>query len=79
MIANRSDRNAQHNNFLPPPWFFRSQDINLAPHRASEIVLIKTIFDSKRDAAGDDTSSGYSSFTPTTVSLTLNGSDFSRN
>ena len=34
--------------------YFRSQDINLAPRRVSVIVLLKAVFDSKRDAAGDD-------------------------
>ena len=36
--------------------YFRSQDINLAPLRASEMVLLNSSFDSKRDAAGDDSS-----------------------
>ena len=35
---------------------FRSQDINLAPLRASEIVLLNSSFESKRDAADDDAS-----------------------
>ena len=56
--------------------YFRSQGINLAPLRESEIVLLNRSFDSKRDAAGDDASSGYSSLSPTTVSLTMYGSNF---
>ena len=56
---------------------FRSQDINIAPCRASEIVPLKSSSDPKRDASEDDTSSGYSSLSPPTVSLTLYGSDFS--
>ena len=55
----------------------RSQDINLAPLRASEIVLLNSIFDSKRGDAGEDASSGYSSLSTPTGSLTLYGSDFS--
>ena len=57
--------------------YFRSQDINLAPLRASEIVLLNSIFYSKRDAAGDDVSSGYSSLSSPTVSMNLYGSYFS--
>ena len=34
--------------------YFRSQDINLAPRREYESVLLKSIFDSKIDAAGND-------------------------
>ena len=34
--------------------YFRSQDINLAPLRASEIVLLNRILKSKRDGAGDN-------------------------
>ena len=55
---------------------FRLQDINLAHHRASGIVILKVNFYSKRDDIGDDTSSGYSILYPTTVILTLYGSDF---
>ena len=36
--------------------YFRSQDINLAPLRASEMVHSNISFDSKRDAAVDDAS-----------------------
>ena len=57
--------------------YFSSQDINLAPLRASEILLFNISFDSKIDAASDDASSGYSSLSPPTVSLTLYGSSFS--
>ena len=57
--------------------YFRSQDINLSPRRASEIVLLNSNSDSQRDASGDDASSGYSSLSPPTVNLTLYGSDFS--
>ena len=57
--------------------YFRSQEINIEPHHASKIVLLTIIFDSKRDAAGDDAPSEYSSLSPPTVSLTLYGSDFS--
>ena len=56
---------------------FISHDKNLAPLCASEIVLLNSSFYSNRDAAGDDTSHGYSNLSPPTVSLTLNGSDFS--
>ena len=56
---------------------FRSQDINLPPLRASEIVLLNKSFESIRDDAGDDTSLGYSSLSSPTVSLTLYGFDFS--
>ena len=57
--------------------YFRSQDINIAPCRASEIVLFKSTFDSKRDAPGNDASSGcFSLYTPT-VSLTRYVSYFS--
>ena len=58
--------------------YFRSQEINIEPHHASKIVLLTIIFDSKRDAAGDDAPSEYSSLSPPTVSLTLYGSDFRR-
>ena len=34
---------------------FRSQDINLAPLCASEMVLLNSVFDYKRDAAVNDT------------------------
>ena len=54
--------------------YFRSQEINIEPHHASKIVLLKIIFDSKRDAAGDDASSGYYSLSPPTVILNLYGS-----
>ena len=57
--------------------YFRSQDINLAPLCASEIVLLNISFDSERDAAADDAPSGYSSLSPPTVNLTLYGSGFS--
>ena len=57
--------------------YFISQNINLAPQRASEIVLLKSSFDSKRDSAGDDASLGYSNLYPHTVNMTLNGYDFS--
>ena len=57
--------------------YFRSQDINIAPRRASEIVLFKSSFYSKRDASGDDSSSGYSILSPLTINLTLYGSGFS--
>ena len=39
--------------------YFRSQDINIAPLREYESVLLNGSFDSKRDSAGDDASSGY--------------------
>ena len=57
--------------------YFRSQDINISPLHASKIVLLNNIIDSKRDAAGDDASSGCSSLSPPTVSMNLYGSDFS--
>ena len=57
--------------------YFGSQNINLAPWRASEIFLLNSRFDSKRDAAGDDESSWYLSIYPPTVNLTLYGSDSS--
>ena len=56
---------------------FRSQDINLAPLRVSEMVLLNSSFYSKRDDAGDDASPGYSSLSPPTVILMLYGYDFS--
>ena len=56
---------------------FSSQDINLAPLRASEMVLLNSSFDPKRDASGDNASSGYSSLSPPTFNLTLYGYDFS--
>ena len=55
---------------------FRSQDINLIPLCASEMVLLNSSFDSKIDAAGDDASLGYSSLSPPTINLNLYGSDF---
>ena len=58
-------------------YYFWSQDINLAGRRASEILLLQIIFDSKRDAAGNDALSEYYSLCPPTVSMTLYGSDFS--
>ena len=39
--------------------YFRSQDINIAPLREYKSVLLNGSFDSKRDSAGDDASSGY--------------------
>ena len=54
------------------------KDINLAPMRASEMVLLNSGFYCKRDAAGDDASSGYSSLSPPTVKLNIYGSYFSR-
>ena len=62
---------------FPIKRYFRSQDINIAPLSASEILILNRIFYSKRDASGDDASSGYSSLSPPTVSLTLYGSGFS--
>ena len=56
---------------------FSSQDINIAPLPTSEIVLLNRSFDSKRDAAGDDTSSGYSIMSPPTFNMNLYGYDFS--
>ena len=56
--------------------YFRSQDITLAPLRESNIVILNSSFGSKRDAAGDDASLGYSSLSPPTVSLNRYGSDF---
>ena len=56
---------------------FRSQEINLAPRRSSEIVLLKSTFYSKRDAAGYDASSVYYNLYPPIVNINLNGSDFS--
>ena len=55
---------------------FRSQDRNLAPRRASEIMLLNSSFYSKRDADGDDASSGCSILFPPTVNLTLYGPYF---
>ena len=55
---------------------FRSQDIKIAPLRASEIVLLNRSFEYKRDGAGGDASSGYSSLSPPTVNLTLYSSYF---
>ena len=57
--------------------YFRSQDINLAPQRASGIMVLKSSFDSKRDAAGDNASSGYSNISFPTVNMALNVFDFS--
>ena len=57
--------------------FFGSQDINLAPRHASEIVLLKSSLDSKRYAAVYDASSGYYNLSTPTVNLTLNSSYFS--
>ena len=62
---------------VPKKKSFRSQDINLAPWRASKIVLLNSIFDSKMDSTDDDASSVYSSLYPPNVNLTLYGSDFS--
>ena len=56
---------------------FRSQDINIAPLRVSEMVILNSGFYSKKDAAGDGASSGYSSLLPPTVNLNQYGSDFS--
>ena len=56
---------------------FRSQDINLAPWRASEILIMNSSFYSKGGASGDNASSGYSSLSPPTANMTLYGSDFS--
>ena len=57
--------------------YFRSQEINLPTMRASEMVVLNSNFESKRDAAGDNASSWYSSLSPRTVNLVRNGSDFS--
>ena len=57
--------------------YLRSQVINLVPLHASEMVLLNSSFDFKRDSAGDDASSGYSSMLPPTVNLTRYGFDFS--
>ena len=62
---------------VPQNKSLRSHNINLVPWRAYEIVLLKSIFDSKIDAAGDDTSSSYYNMSPPTDNMTLNGSDFS--
>ena len=62
---------------FPKKTYFRSQDINPAPRRASEIVLLNSSFYSKRDAADDDASSGYSSLSPPTDNLNLYRSYFS--
>ena len=56
---------------------FRSQEINLAPLRAYEMVLLNSSFYSKRDAVGDDESSGYLILPSPTVNLNMYGSDFS--
>ena len=55
---------------------FRSQYINISRHLAYEIVLLKSIFDSKRVTASDDALLEYSSLSPPTVNLTLNGYGF---
>ena len=57
--------------------YFSSQDINLAPRHVSETALLKIIFDSKRDSAVNDASSGYYGLSPPTVIITMYGSDFS--
>ena len=57
--------------------YFRSQDNNIAPLRASEIVILNNSFYFRRDSAGDDESSGYSSLSPSTVFMNLYGSYFS--
>ena len=56
---------------------FSSQDINLAPLHASEMVLLNSSSNSKRDAVGDDEPSGYLSLSLPTVNMTLYVSDFS--
>ena len=58
---------------------FRPQYINLAPLRASEIVLLNSSFYFKRDYAGDYASSVYSSMSPPTFILTLYGYYYSGN
>ena len=45
--------------------------------RVSEMLILNSSFDSKRDAAGDDASLGYSSMLPPTVNLNMYGSDCS--
>ena len=55
---------------------FRSQEINLSPRRASEIVPLKSSFYPKGDASGNDTSYGYSSLSPPTMNIIIDGSDF---
>ena len=62
---------------FPKNKYFWSQDINLAPLRASEIVLLNSSFYSKRYSSGDDASSGYSILSPPIVSLTMYVSGFS--
>ena len=57
--------------------YFRSHDKTLAPLFKYDIVLLNNSFDSKRDAAEDAASSGYSSLLLPTVNLTLKGYDFS--
>ena len=56
--------------------YFRSQDINLAPLHASEMVILNRSSDYKRYAARDDASSGYFSLSPSNVNLTWYGSGF---
>ena len=60
-----------------PRKYFRSQGINLAPLRASEMVLLNISFYFKRYTAGDDASLGYSILSPPTVNMTRYVSDFS--
>ena len=53
--------------------YFKSKDINLAPLRASKIVLLNSSFDSKIYAVDDDAASGYLSLSPPTVNLNRYG------
>ena len=62
---------------VPKKKYFISHDINIAPRRAYEIVLLNISFYPKRDVAWDDESSGYSSLSPPNVIMNLYGSDFS--
>jgi len=48
-----------------------------APLSASEMMLFSRIFVSRRLAAGEPASSGYSNLSPPTVILTQYGSSFS--
>ena len=57
---------------VPKKTSFRSKDINLGPWRESEIFLLNSSFDSKRDTAGDYAYSRYSNLSSPNVNITIN-------
>ena len=56
--------------------YFKSHENKWSPLSASEMMLLRSIFSSSRDASGDNVSPRKYSLSPTTVNLTRKGSDF---